>query len=78
MIKPLRNIVVIRPSEAQQENKIGLIIQSQSNNEGRVVALGPECKELKLGDVVRYDSSSVKKIEGYLVCRELDIFCVVE
>ncbi len=77
-IKPLRNNVILRPSEAQQENRIGLIIQSSLDNQGTVVAIGPEVKELKLGDLVRYDTQSSRKLEQYVMCRELDVLCIVE
>lgn len=78
MIRPLRNNVVIRPSEAQQENKIGIIIHNAVSNEGVVVAIGAEVKELKLGDLVRFDSQAAVKLDAYLMCRELDVLCVVE
>ncbi len=78
MLKPLRNGVLIRPTAAQAEHKIGIITLNQTNNEGRVVGVGPEVKELKVGDIVRYDEKSVAKVEGLLLCREADIYCVVE
>ncbi len=78
MIKPLRNNVVLSPTESTQESKIGIIIANAVSNEGRVVAIGPDVKELKLGDVVRYDVASSRKLEQYIMCRELDILCIVE
>lgn len=77
-IKPLRNNVLLSPSEAQAENRIGIIIAAQVSDEAIVVACGPEVKELKLGDRIRYDTQSVRKLDRYLMCREADILCVVE
>lgn len=77
-IKPLRNNILIRPSDAQQENKIGIIIASAVSNEGIVKAVGIDVKELKIGDVVRYDTQSAVKLESYLMCREADVLCVIE
>lgn len=78
IIKPLRSNVVISPTERTQESRIGIIISSSVDNEGRVVAIGPEVKELKLGDVIRYDTSSARKLEQYMMCREADVLCVIE
>lgn len=78
MIKPLRNGVLIRPSDAQSETKIGIIIQSAIANEGIVKAIGAEVKELKVNDRVRYDIQSVAKVDSYVLCREADVLCVLE
>ncbi len=78
MIKPLRNGVLIKPSDSQQENKIGIIIQSAVANEGIVKAIGAEVKEVKVGDTVRYDIQSVAKVDSYVLCREADVLCVLE
>ena len=78
MIRPLRNNVVLKPSESQQENRIGIIIASAISNEGVVKAVGPDCKELKIGDVVRYDTDSARKLDSYVMCREQDVLCVIE
>lgn len=78
IIKPLRSNVVISPTERTQESRIGIIISSSVDNEGRVVAIGPEVKEIKLGDVIRYDMQSARKLEQYVMCREADVLCVIE
>jgi co-chaperonin GroES (HSP10) len=78
MIKPLRSNVVLSPTEHAEEHRIGIIIASSVSNEGRVVAIGQDVKELKLGDIVRYDSQAAVKLDQYLMCREADVLCVVE
>lgn len=78
MIKPLRSNVVLKPTENTQENKIGIIIATSVSNEGRVVAVGQDVKELKLGDIVRFDQQAAVKLDSYLMCREADVLCIVE
>lgn len=77
MFKPLRSNVLLKAQE-HQEHASGLIIASPSANDATVVAIGAEVKELKLGDRVRYDKSSASVLDGYLMCREADILCIVE
>ena len=77
-LKPLRNNVVLLPSDTHQESKLGIIVAANVSNQGVVKALGPECKELKLGDVVRYDVESSRKLDSYVMCREQDVLCVIE
>ncbi len=78
MLKPLRSNVVLKPTENTQETKIGIIIASSVSNEGRVVAIGSEVKELKVNDVVRFDQQAAVKLDQYLMCREADVLCVIE
>lgn len=78
MIKPLRANVLIRPSDKQAESKIGIILASVVSNEGTIVAIGSEVKELKLNDIVRYDRQAAVTLDNYLMCREADVLCVIE
>lgn len=77
-MKPLRNNVLIKPQEKANESIAGIIIASAVSNQGLVVAVGPECKELKPGDCIRYDEKSCAKIDSLLMCREQDVYCIVE
>lgn len=80
-LKPLRNNVLLRVVDANQ-HRSGLIIASQASNEADVIAVGNDVKELKVGDTVRFDKGSAVPLEcsglSYLMCRELDVLCVVE
>lgn len=78
MLRPLRNGVLLRASEAPQSSISGIILTNSISNQATVISVGPEVKELKVGDVVKYDEKSVAKVEGLLLCREFDVFCVVE
>ncbi len=77
-IKPLRSNVLIKPSDKQSESKIGIIIQSSVSNEGVVMAVGVETKEIKAGDIVRFDRQAAVTLDSYLMCREADVLCIVE
>lgn len=78
MIRPLRNNVLLRASEAPQSSIAGIIIASAISNQAEVIACGQDVKELQPGQVVRYDAASVVKIDSYMMCREADVLCVVE
>ncbi len=78
MIRPLRSNVLLRASEAPQTSSYGIIITNVGKDEAEVVAIGSEVKEIKIGDVVRYDVASSRKVEQYIMCREADVLCVIE
>ena len=92
-IKPLADRVVIKPAEAEERTKGGIILPDTAKEKpviGEVVAVGPgkvsdEGKkippEVKVGDKVLYGkySGTEVTVEGdeYLIMREADIFAIV-
>jgi chaperonin GroES len=87
-IKPLADRVVVRPAEAEETTKGGIIIPDSAKEKpqkGKVVAVGNGKKDepltLKVGDEVLYGkyAGTELSIEGedYLIMRESDIFAVV-
>ena len=92
-IKPLHDRVIVKPSEAEEKTKGGIILPDTVKEkpiEGKVVAVGTgkvteEGKVLpltvKVGDVVLYGKYSGTEIRvdqvDYLIMRESDIFGVV-
>jgi chaperonin GroES len=92
-MKPLADRVVIKPSEAEEVSKGGIIVPDTAKEKpvvGEVVAVGPgklsdEGKtvpmEVKVGDKVLYGkySGTEVTVEGaeYLIMREADIFAIV-
>jgi chaperonin GroES len=92
-MKPLADRVVIKPSEAEETSKGGIILPDTAKEKpvvGEVVAVGPgkvsdEGKkvpmEVKVGDKVLYGKYSGTEVtvegEEYLIMREADIFAVV-
>ncbi|MCK5571854.1 MAG: co-chaperone GroES [Bacteroidetes bacterium] len=92
-MKPLADRVVIKPSEAEEKSRGGIILPDTAKEKpvvGEVVAVGPgklsdEGKivpmELKVGDKVLYGKYSGTEVtvegEEYLIMREADIFAIV-
>lgn len=92
-LKPLADRVIIKPSEAQEKTKGGIILPDTAKEkpiEGTVVAVGPGKisedgkaikMEVKEGDKVLYGkySGTEVTIDGveYLIMRESDIFAIV-
>jgi chaperonin GroES len=80
MFKPLSNRILVLPAE--KEDMInGLFIPDQLKTnppQGKVVAVGSECKDLKEGNIVYFSehSGSPLKLDNiqYLIMRETDIF----
>ncbi|MBX7227501.1 MAG: co-chaperone GroES [Chitinophagales bacterium] len=87
-IKPLADRVVVKPAEAEQKTKSGIIIPDTAKEKpqrGEVVAAGPGKKDepttVKVGDMVLYGkySGTEINIEGndYLIMKESDILAIV-
>jgi chaperonin GroES len=92
-LKPLADRVIIKPSEAEEKSKGGIIlpdIAKEKPIEGTVVAVGPGKTaedgkavkpEVKVGDKVLYGKYSGTEVtvdgEEYLIMRESDIFAVI-
>jgi chaperonin GroES len=92
-IKPLGDRVVIKPAEAEEKTKGGIILPDTAKEKpvvGEIVAVGPGkvaddgkkiVMEVKVGDKVLYGkySGTEVTIEGdeYLIMREADIFAIV-
>lgn len=92
-ITPLADRVIIKPSEAEETTKGGIILPDTAKEkpiEGTIVAAGPgkvtdDGKTVKLGvkvgDKVLYGKYSGTEItvegEEYLIMRESDIFAIV-
>jgi chaperonin GroES len=92
-LKPLADRVIIKPMEAEETTKGGIILPDTAKEkpiEGTVVAVGPgkvndEGKttkpEVKEGDKVLYGKYSGTEVtvdgEEYLIMRESDIFAII-
>jgi len=93
-IKPLGDRVIVKPKEAEETTKGGIILPDTAKEkpvEGTIVAVGAGkvteegktvAMSLKVGDVVLYGkySGTEIKIEGdeYLIMRESDIYGIVK
>jgi chaperonin GroES len=92
-LKPLADRVIVKPSEAEEKTKGGIILPDTAKEkpiEGTLVAVGPgkvaeDGKtvklEVKVGDKVLYGKYSGTEVtvegETYLIMRESDIFAII-
>ena len=92
-LNPLADRVVVRPNEAEETTKGGIILPDTAKEkpvEGTVVAAGsgkvsddgkPVKMEVKVGDKVLYGKYSGTEVsidgEEYLIMRESDIFAII-
>lgn len=93
-IQPLADRVVVKPREAEETTKGGIILPDTAKEkpiEGTVVAVGPGSvsddgkrveMSVKVGDLVLYGKYSGTEVtidsEEYLIMRESDIFGIVK
>ena len=93
-IKPLADRVVVKPMEAEEKTKGGIILPDTAKEkpvEGTIVAAGPGKKsddgklvemEVKVGNKVLYGKYSGTEVtidgEEYLIMRESDVFAIVK
>ena len=92
-IKPLADRVVVKPSEAEEKTKGGIIVPDTAKEKpvwGEVIAVGPGrisddgkiiATEVKVGDKVLYGKYSGTEItldgEELLIMRESDLFAIM-
>ena len=87
-MKPINDRVVVKPSEAEETTKGGIIIPDTAKEKpqrGEVVAVGPgkdgNLMTVQVGDVVLYGKYAGQEIsyEGndYLIMREDDILVIL-
>jgi chaperonin GroES len=93
IVKPLADRVLVRPLEAEEKKKGGIIIPDTAKEkpqQGEVVAVGPGrlddagkrvAMEVKKGDKVLFGKYSGTEVtvddEDYLIMRESDILAVI-
>jgi len=88
-VKPLGDRVLIKPAEAQETVKGGIIIPDSAKErpqEGKVAAVGPgkddEKMAVKVGDKVIYSKYAGTEIkiddQDYLLMRQDDILGIIE
>ncbi len=87
-IKPLSDRVIVKPAEAEEKTKGGIIIPDTAKEKpqkGTVVAAGPGKKDepvtVAVGDTVLYGKYAGTDInfegEDYLIMRESDILAIL-
>ena len=83
-IRPLKNRVVVKPN-VRKLSDIIFTINSEKMNEGTIVAIGPNVREAKVGDFIKYGNGTyldwpVHEFDGqdYQIIQEADICAIVE
>lgn len=92
-IRPLADRVVIKPAQAEEKTKGGIIVPDTAKDKpvrGEIMAAGPGKTtedgkrvplEVKVGDHVLYGKYSGTEVtidgEDYLIMREVDVFAVL-
>lgn len=84
MLKPLKDRVVVKP-HTRNISDILIINNKEPFNEGTIVACGPEVREVKNGDFIKYGNGDylnwpIQRVDGqdYQIIQEADIACVLE
>lgn len=85
-IKPLKDrILVAYPKQPQEKTAGGIYIPDsaqQEPQEGNVLAVGSEVKEVKVGDLLFFDkyAGTKIKIEGteHCILKEEEVLCIKE
>jgi len=84
-LKPLKDRVVVSYSEEIEKTAGGIYVPDSAKEkpqQGKVEAVGPEVKELKVGNVVLFDKYSGSKVmvddKEQLIIKEEDILAIVE
>jgi chaperonin GroES len=92
-LKPLADRVVVKPAEAEEKTKGGIILPDTAKEkpqQGEIIAVGPGKvsdsgalvkMEVKVGDTILYGKYSGTEVtvdgEEYLIMRESDIFAII-
>lgn len=85
-IKPLGERIVVKPYKQEEKTEGGIYLPETASKDrpqrGEVIAVGPDFKGVKKGDVVvfaKYGGTEVKlNEEEYLVLGEDDVLAVLE
>lgn len=84
-ITPLADRVVLKPVAAEEKTASGIILPESAKEkpeQGKVVAVGKEVKEIKEGDIVlysKYGPTEVKVLgEELLIVKEEDVLAIVK
>lgn len=84
-IQPLADRIVLEQLEQEEQTKSGIILPDgaqEKPKKAKVLAIGPDVKEVKVGDMVFYKSYGPDDIKednkDYMVAKEEDILATVK
>lgn len=89
MLRPINDRVVIKPSQAEEKTKGGIIIPDTAKEKplrGEVIAVGPgkdgNLMNVAVGDIVLYGKYAGQELQyegdNYLIMREDDILVILD
>jgi len=84
-LKPLKDRVVVSYTEEAEKTSGGIYVPDTAKEkpqQGKVEAVGPEVKELKVGNIVLFDKYTGSKVKvndsEQLIIKEEDVLAIVE
>ena len=84
-LQPLADRIVLEQVESEEKTSSGIILPDSAKEkpeQAKVVAVGPDVKELKTGDMVLYTKYGPNevKVDGkeYLVVKEEDVLAILK
>lgn len=84
-INPLADYIVAQAEEAQTKTSSGIYLPDQAQEKpktAKVVAVGPQAKQLKVGDRVLYKTYSTTEVKlngaDYILIKEEDVLATVK
>ena len=77
-IRPLRNIVLIRPEPSTQASGPLMVIAApRAMQRGRILACGPDVRDLELDMMVIVNTLAGTQLDGYLLVPETAVVGIV-
>lgn len=83
-VKPLDNRIIIKQVEAKEKTASGIILPDSAKERplrGEVLAVGPRCKDIKVGDIVLYGKYAHQpfEVDGIerIVINEPDVIAIL-
>ena len=85
-IHPTADYLVVQTESAEEVRASGIVLpdtaQKDMPGQGKVLAVGPDTKNIKMGDVVLFTTYSPKEVkvdgEEYLLLKEEDVLATVK
>jgi len=83
-LQPLSDRVIVKP-HVRKMSDILYVVNNEKMNEGRIVAVGPAVREVRVGEFIKYGNGTyldwpIQHIDGvdYQIIQEADICMVVD
>lgn len=84
MIKPIKELIVVRPDIQGDKTSSGIIIPEvakEKQQTGKVIAIGGDVREIQPGDIILFGKYSGSEVEvdgiNYLIFKEDDVLGIL-